>query len=563
MNLLEQIAASHGVKLKRPADPPPEGEWRAVVLRDTSYTLYCPADLPFKETVKIKGLFENIVVRLETLEVENRENQLLRDQLKIFSSVEDVNTAGAEDLEREAFEFLQNYQSSYSLARDGNIIANDSLDPYSEKTGLARLQNADSFAVFIKKGEMFGFCSGDYAIVVLTQYVLDDGIKQLIQLKLQWLSRSKMQMDGELRSIFKALPDLFLRLSADGQIWDHHGPCAKKFGFLHSELFGLPIEQAVPERLIETYATHLKTVESNGQMAQFEYALTVANSSDEQAEEYFETRIVPTHGNQKIVVVQQITLRKQIEEQLITAQLLTVEAERANRAKSLFLANMSHELRTPLNAIIGYSELVEEEVADFANPELDIISSSVARTGKAGRHLLELVNNILDMSKIESGRMELNYEEFTVSRLIVEINQIVLPIAAANNNRFIIENFLRQNVIVSDQLRLKQISVNLINNALKFTSNGTVTFRLASPEPDCLVLSVIDTGIGIDPQMLKKLFEPFRQANNDYNREHDGTGLGLTISKQFAKLMGGDISVSSEPGKGTKFEVQVPLGKPA
>jgi signal transduction histidine kinase len=231
-------------------------------------------------------------------------------------------------------------------------------------------------------------------------------------------------------------------------------------------------------------------------------------------------------------------------------------AERANRAKSAFLANMSHELRTPLNAIIGYGELVKEEAEALGLTgslvDLDRIQSS-------GRHLLELINDVLDLSKIESGRMELEVSEFDLERFIEGVAEATVPLAAARAIRFSTSLARPLGVIRSDALKLRQVLINLLNNACKFTERGEVRLVVErEPVEHMLQVTVADTGIGMTAEELARIFDEFVQANNTTSRVHGGTGLGLAISRRLCGMLGGRIDVESTPGVGSTFTVRIP-----
>jgi signal transduction histidine kinase/CheY-like chemotaxis protein len=233
-------------------------------------------------------------------------------------------------------------------------------------------------------------------------------------------------------------------------------------------------------------------------------------------------------------------------------------AEQANRTKSAFLANMSHELRTPLNAIIGYSEMLQEEAQDTGNegavPDLRKIHG-------AGKHLLALINDILDLSKIEAGKMELFLETFEVRALVDEVRSTIHPLIDKNGNTLEVDCPPDVAEMHGDVTRVRQVLLNLLSNASKFTEGGTVRLevrREEKPEGDWLSFRVIDTGIGMTPEHLSKLFRAFSQADASTSRKYGGTGLGLVISRRFAQMMGGDVTVTSTYGHGSTFTVRLP-----
>ena len=230
------------------------------------------------------------------------------------------------------------------------------------------------------------------------------------------------------------------------------------------------------------------------------------------------------------------------------------QLEAASQHKSAFLANMSHELRTPLNAVIGYSEMLQEIAEDDG---LDQLLPDLARIRDAGRHLLNLINDILDLSKIEAGKMDLYLEEVDLTALIAEVRAIVEPLAATSGNRFEVIGEAR-GTLYTDRTKLKQILLNLLGNASKFTENGRIALELREAAGE-LSFVVSDTGIGMNEEQLGRLFQAFSQADASTTRRYGGTGLGLAITKHFCEMLGGRIAVDSTPGKGSTFTVALPL----
>jgi len=231
----------------------------------------------------------------------------------------------------------------------------------------------------------------------------------------------------------------------------------------------------------------------------------------------------------------------------------------ASRAKSGFLANMSHELRTPLNAVIGYAEIMME---DFEDSEHQQYVGDLKRIQNAGKHLLSLINDILDLSKIEAGKMGLNLEYFRVDGMVEEVLDTIQPMALKNNTQLkLIEN-PEVGVMLSDITKVRQILFNLISNGIKFSENGQVEvqcYRKDVEGKEHIFFEVTDTGIGMSPEDLEKLFEEFFQVDNSNAKKWSGTGLGLVISQRFAQMMGGSIAVRSELGEGSTFTVNVPV----
>ncbi|CAN5855022.1 hypothetical protein BH20PSE1_BH20PSE1_19260 [soil metagenome] len=234
-------------------------------------------------------------------------------------------------------------------------------------------------------------------------------------------------------------------------------------------------------------------------------------------------------------------------------------AEEANRAKSAFLANMSHELRTPLNAIIGYSEILAEEAED-AGRDADFADLKKIRT--TGKHLLALINDVLDLSKIEAGKMDLHLETFEVSAMLEDVVSTIAPLVEKNGNRFELRCAEGLGDLRADLTKVRQALFNLLSNACKFTSGGVITLAVGQERRDgaeWLRFGVSDTGIGISPEQLKKLFQAFSQADASTAQKYGGTGLGLVISRRFCQMMGGDITVESAPGQGSTFTIRLPV----
>jgi signal transduction histidine kinase/CheY-like chemotaxis protein len=252
------------------------------------------------------------------------------------------------------------------------------------------------------------------------------------------------------------------------------------------------------------------------------------------------------------------TLEKRVAERSESLRVAKEQAEQASRTKSAFLANMSHELRTPLNAIIGYSEILYEDAVGSGRPET---LEDLLKIRTAGKHLLTLINDVLDLTKIEAGKIQIHPEPFDLREVLDEAISSVQPQAVKNRNTLTV-TFQDEISMVSDRVKLTQVLINLVSNACKFAHSGKITIaakRWAGERGDCVEISVTDTGIGMHPDQIERLFEPFVQADSSTTRKFGGTGLGLAISRQFCRLLGGDISVNSALGEGSTFSIILPI----
>jgi len=263
-------------------------------------------------------------------------------------------------------------------------------------------------------------------------------------------------------------------------------------------------------------------------------------------------RITGNENNGFVGTIEDITKERLDQEKILHAK---EKAEFAVQAKSEFLAGMTHELRTPMNAIIGYSEMLAEEADNMQTAE------DIQKITSAAKYLLNLINNVLDLSKVEANKMSLYLEEFEVLPLLKEVEDTISPLVAKNDNEFILQIAENIGKMTADQTKVRQILYNLLSNACKFTKQGKITLSVLQKvleNQEWIYFAVADTGIGLTEKQIARLFKKYAQATEVTARDYGGTGLGLVLSQQFCEMMGGDISVTSELSEGTTFTVKLP-----
>lgn len=359
------------------------------------------------------------------------------------------------------------------------------------------------------------------------------------------------QQEDRIRALLDAVPDLILLIGADGLILDCHGPTEGLF-VPPPQAIGKRLPEVLPEAVAELTSAKMQESLATGGVVVYEYRLP----TDGKPRDY-EARLTVCGVDAFMAVVRDISRRKQAEETLTRAK---DAADAANQAKSQFLAAMSHEIRSPMTAILGFSELLE--TSDLAPHEqhqfLDLIRSN-------GEALLALINDILDLSRIEAGRLELVKTTCSLSQLTKDVLAVAGMRAAAKglNLEFISQHPLPEQ-IQTDPARVRQILVNLLVNAVKFTERGKVSltcrYLQQAAQPPQLQFVVTDTGVGIPPERIHDLFQPFVQVTSTAGRSYGGTGLGLAISQRLAQSLGGDIQVTSELGRGSTFTLTIDPG---
>jgi len=326
-------------------------------------------------------------------------------------------------------------------------------------------------------------------------------------------------------------------------------------GYSHKEAAGLPLAQLLPPILQEKAREAVERVAAGEAYPHQEWEVAARDGRRTPVEVSLQAIRRRGHTVGLQAIARDISERKRAEDELLRAK---ETAEAANRAKSEFVANMSHELRTPLNAVIGYSEMLQE-IAEERDQQ-DMLQD-LSRIRTAGKHLLGLINDVLDLSKIEAGKVQFSNERFAVAPVVHDVASTLAPLAERNHNRLQVECQPGLGYMVADQTRTRQVLLNLLSNACKFTDNGTVRMearRGGGETAHWIEFRVSDTGIGMSPAQVEKLYRPFEQADASTTRKYGGTGLGLAISRRLCELMGGSLSVESQLGRGSVFTVRLP-----
>lgn len=384
-----------------------------------------------------------------------------------------------------------------------------------------------------------------------------------------WLLKNQFRRVGQIAdTLFESMDDACMDVNHQWVIVDANAPAIKDLEKHSEEIIGRSLWSVLPNELGQEKKHYYQQALNQQATLSFETRLSAQ-------ERWLELSLTPTSTGLSLSW-QDISDHKRAEFQLALsleandealrkadearekAEAERMKAEKANQAKSDFLANMSHELRTPLNAIIGYSELLEEDAEDL--DQTDFIPELKKIQG-AGRHLLSLIDGVLDLSKVEAGQMDLDLEIFKVKPLLQDVIATIQPVIVKSNNNLRIQCPESVGEMYADQIKVRQSLFNLLSNANKFTHNGTITLSAQSitiGEDESILFQIQDTGIGMLPDQLKRVFNAFAQADSSTTRKYGGTGLGLTITQKFVQMMGGSVDVKSEMGVGTTFTLRIP-----
>ncbi len=361
------------------------------------------------------------------------------------------------------------------------------------------------------------------------------------------------QSEEKYRTFFEESRDLIFLIGSNAQIIDASPSSEKILGYTRQEVIQMRLHDfVVSHKVVDLFH---QASESEHVMRNLEITIRRKDGS------LFPGRVTAgwryNDQGKRIGLqgtLQDLTYAKQ-QQELATAKEI---AEAENRAKSAFLANMSHELRTPLNAILGYTEMLKEDAEEDENQQQ---VQDLSRIHASGIHLLALINDVLDITKVESGKMELHLTIFDINQLMTEVEAQANPLMDKNHNQFLVQKSTALGQMLGDQTKIKQVLLNVLSNAAKFTENGNVTWHIERTA-EHLICTIQDTGIGMTTKQQKSLFKAFEQADKTISSQYGGTGLGMALSKQFCELMGGSINAISQKGRGSTFTVILPHHNP-
>ncbi|HVW85823.1 MAG TPA: PAS domain S-box protein [Bryobacteraceae bacterium] len=386
-------------------------------------------------------------------------------------------------------------------------------------------------------------------------------LTQLIEREQQ--AEARVKAESRFRELLEAAPDAIIEVDREGRIVLLNAVTEKLFGYSRAELLGRSVDELIPVGVRKRHAEHRADYWSNPQTRPMGLGLTLQARRKDGSEFPVEISLSPVRSDEGFrvtAIIRDVTQQKVAEEKIRFAnqqlEMRNREIERADRLKSEFLASMSHELRTPLHTIIGFTELLAEELEGPLN---DKQKRFVQHVHQDSLHLLDLINDILDLSKIEAGRMELRPETFDARQALVEAIAGIRPVADAK--KIVVDNRIADAVpVLADRVRFREIATNLLSNAVKFTPEGGRVWIEQCVDGDMSCFSICDTGVGIAPEDHLAIFDKFRQVGSTTRGVREGTGLGLAIVKRLVEMQGGSIRVVSALGQGSQFTFTMPSG---
>jgi PAS domain S-box-containing protein len=372
---------------------------------------------------------------------------------------------------------------------------------------------------------------------------LKEQIKELKQ-----AMRALKESEEKYRTYVTISPYPIFVIDLDGKFLDVNPEACRVAGYSSEDILKKRISDFILPSRVDNYEVTFHKLQTEGKLSgEFPFI----NKTQDLF--YLELHAVQIPDNKFLAICMDITERKKAEDEMLRAKII---AENANRTKNEFLANMSHELRTPLNSVIGFSDmLLGGAGGELSEKQLRYLTN----ISNSGKHLLSIINEILDISRIESGEMTINKQKILLGEVYEEIHSILKQLADNKSIDFQMPLESEETYVYADKVKLKQIFYNLVTNAIKFTEKGGSVLIDSTIDDKFVHISVIDNGIGIDSEGMKRLFNPFVQLDSSESRKYEGTGLGLALSKELVNLHGGDIWAESEPGKGSTFTFTIPV----